>query len=284
MLIHSPYPGNFIVPPPITGKRSQGVPVGGPCDPSLSSLVQHLAQNQTVIEITTPISFQAEVNTTIAIGSLPSSSILKRHPTFCLGLVHLKVGESLSLLAPTAGLRAYASWNSLESDSILPRPLAANAHISLESSATEFIALDPSLISQSSNTIRYIPTNKPLDQEWITTPKISRVGTRLQGEIPTLPSLHRSEPSILGAIQVTPGNEILIHGPDGPTLGGYPKAGAVISADFATFAQLRPHSEVTLIPVSLENAATLRKQNQEHLQTTLRQITQVLNLISFPRP
>jgi len=284
MLIHSPYPGNFIIPPPITGKRAQGVPVGGPGDSSLSSLVQHLAQNQTVIEISTPISFQAEIKTTIAIGSLANSNILKDHPTFCLGLVHLSVGESISLFAPSTGLRAYASWSSLEPDSILPKPLAARQQISLENNAARFLALDPDFILQPNHTIRYIPASDPLTQKWIATPNISRVGTRLHGEIPELPSLHRSEPSIHGAIQVTPGNEILIHGPDGPTLGGYPKAGVVISADFATVAQLRPQSEITLIPVSLEEAATARKWNQEHLQTTLRQITQVLNLNSFPRP
>lgn len=261
-----------------------GVPVGGPCDPVLGIIVQHLAQNQTLIEVTTPLTVQAKTDTTIAIGSLPNSHVVPDHPTFCLGLVYVKAGESISLQAPSVGLRAYVSWKSLKADSILPKPLVANSIVSETYKATDFLALDPSLIPQPDKAIRYLPTTEVLSEDWIVTPKISRIGTRLQGSTPELPSLQRSEPSIHGAIQVTPGDEILIHGPDGPTLGGYPKGGAVISADFASLAQLRPQSSIQLLPVTIEKASTLRQEKQRQLEATLNQITQVLHLNPFPRP
>ncbi|MBX3114176.1 MAG: hypothetical protein KF836_06385 [Fimbriimonadaceae bacterium] len=284
MLIHSPYPGNFIVPPATAGKRAIGVPVGGPCDPVIGVIVQHLAQNQTLIEITTPLTLQAETDTSVAIGSLPNSHLIADHPTFCLGLVHVKAGESISFQSPSAGLRAYISWKSLKADSILPKPLVANSIVSETHRATDFLALDPSLLERPNKAIRYIPTTEVLSEDWIVTPKISRIGTRLQGSTPELPSLQRSEPSIHGAIQVTPGDEILIHGPDGPTLGGYPKAGAVISADFASLAQLRPQSTIQLMPATLEEASTLRQEKRRQIETILNQITQVLHLNPFPRP
>lgn len=284
MLIHSPYPGNFIVPPAAAGKRAIGVPVGGPCDPVIGAIVQHLAQNQTLIEITTPLTLQAETDTTVAIGSLPNSHLIADHPTFCLGLIHVKAGELISLQAPSAGLRAYVSWKNLKADSILPKPLIANSNVSATHRATDFLALDPSLVPQPNKAIRYIPTTEDLSREWIVTAKISRIGTRLQGGTPDLPGLKRSEPSIHGAIQVTPGDEILIHGSDGPTLGGYPKAGAVISADFASLAQLRPQANIQLLPVTLGEASALRKEKQTQIETTLNQITQVLHLNPFPRP
>ncbi|MEZ4456794.1 MAG: biotin-dependent carboxyltransferase family protein [Gemmatimonadales bacterium] len=67
-----------------------------------------------------------------------------------------------------------------------------------------------------------------------------RMGTRLEG--PSLPLRQAaslpSEPTCLGAIQVPDdGRPIIILG-DGPTVGGYPKLGAVIAADLGRFAQL----------------------------------------------
>ncbi|QYK54612.1 MAG: hypothetical protein KF824_06840 [Fimbriimonadaceae bacterium] len=284
MLIHSPYPGNFVIPPAMAGKRAKGVPAGRPCDPVLGAIVQHLAENKTVIEITTPLTLQAETNTTITIASLPNSHVFPDHPTFCLGLIHVKAGESIFLHSPSAGLRAYVSWKYLIADSVLPKPLIANSNISEQYKATQILALDPRLIPLPSKAIRYIPTTEALSEDWKVTAKISRIGTRLQGQTPNLHSLQRSEPSIHGAIQVTPGDEILIHGPDGPTLGGYPKAGAVISADFDILAQLRPQANIQLMPVTFEEATALRKEKQRHLESTLNQITQVLHLNPFPRP
>lgn len=88
----------------------------------------------------------------------------------------------------------------------------------------------------------------------------------------------RSEPSTHGAIQITPDNQLLIHGPDGPTLGGYPKIGTIIEADLSTLAQLRPGQPMVLTPVSLEEALDLRQESALQLQKSLLQINQALRI------
>ncbi|ARU41680.1 hypothetical protein CCB80_11220 [Armatimonadetes bacterium Uphvl-Ar1] len=88
----------------------------------------------------------------------------------------------------------------------------------------------------------------------------------------------RSEPSTHGAIQITPDNQLLIHGPDGPTLGGYPKIGTIIEADLPTLAQLRPGQPIQLTPISLEGALDLRQESALQLQKTLLQINQALRI------
>lgn len=71
-----------------------------------------------------------------------------------------------------------------------------------------------------------------------------RVGIRLEGprmaHILELPS----EPATPGVVQITPEGFPIILGPDGPTIGGYPRAAVVISGDLPALAQLRPGDEI----------------------------------------
>lgn len=78
------------------------------------------------------------------------------------------------------------------------------------------------------------------------------------------PGLARSEPATPGLIQVTPDGTVVIHGPDGPTIGGYSRLGVVASADFWRVGQLTPAEQVALTPISLEAAHELREsQNRD---------------------
>lgn len=67
-----------------------------------------------------------------------------------------------------------------------------------------------------------------------------RVGIRLDG--PRM--AHRlelpSEPATPGVVQITPEGLPIILGPDGPTIGGYPRAAVVATAELRRLAQLRP--------------------------------------------
>lgn len=67
-----------------------------------------------------------------------------------------------------------------------------------------------------------------------------RVGIRLKGA--SLPEGEEivSEPACPGAIQITGGGQPIVLGPDGPTIGGYPKIAVVCEADLDRLAQLRP--------------------------------------------
>lgn len=85
--------------------------------------------------------------------------------------------------------------------------------------------------------------------EWEVSPHSDRVGVRLTGR----PLAHRwpgrelpSEGTLRGAIQVPPGGQPVILGPDHPVTGGYPVAGVLIDADTDALAQLRPGQPVRL--------------------------------------
>jgi allophanate hydrolase subunit 2 len=63
-----------------------------------------------------------------------------------------------------------------------------------------------------------------------------------------------SEPAVFGAIQVTPNGTPIILGPDGPTIGGYPKPYVVCQADLPKLAHLRTGQSVPLEMIQLEMA------------------------------
>ena len=74
-------------------------------------------------------------------------------------------------------------------------------------------------------------------ESWIVSPQSDRVGLRLidshaHGTVPAAnirpgSSSLPSEPTLRGAVQVSPSGELLIIGPDGPTTGGYPVVAVV---------------------------------------------------------
>ena len=83
---------------------------------------------------------------------------------------------------------------------------------------------------------------------WVVGADSNRVGVRLGG--PALTQSDRgelpSEPTVPGAIQLPPGGEPIVFGPDAPTTGGYPVIGVVRDADLDVFGQLRPGDVVRL--------------------------------------
>lgn len=81
-----------------------------------------------------------------------------------------------------------------------------------------------------------------------------RVGVRLNGPKMAHSLELPSEPACAGVIQITPEGLPIILGPDGPTIGGYPRAGVVISDDIGGLAQLAPGLKVTFRAVNLDEA------------------------------
>lgn len=85
---------------------------------------------------------------------------------------------------------------------------------------------------------------------------IDRKGVQVSGWCQTGEAGLPSRPSVIGGIQLTPGGTLLIHGPDGPTTGGYEMLGAVIRADWPLLGQLSPGDPVRV--VSVDQAEALR--------------------------
>jgi allophanate hydrolase len=93
---------------------------------------------------------------------------------------------------------------------------------------------------------------------WAIAPASDRMGYRLDGPAirhrgsPSMPS----EPVCPGAMQVPVGGTPIVLMPDGPTVGGYPKPAAVITADAGQLAQSRPGARPRFELVTFEEAVS----------------------------
>ena len=72
-----------------------------------------------------------------------------------------------------------------------------------------------------------------------------------------------------GAIQVPEGGQPIVIMGDGPTTGGYPKPGVVVSADLRLVAQARPGTRVRFVPTTIREAVDALRAWEE----TLRRMT-----------
>jgi allophanate hydrolase subunit 2 len=108
--------------------------------------------------------------------------------------------------------------------------------------------------------------------EFKVSPQSDRRGLRLFGQCEGTVQELPSEPSCMGVVQVTPSGEPIILGPDGPTIGGYPKIGVVISADLDRVGQLAPGAPVVFELVSAATAAELFLGREERIARAVRDI------------
>ena len=114
-----------------------------------------------------------------------------------------------------------------------------------------------------------------LEKEFIVSKLSDRMGMRIEG-----PKIEnnvdtniRSEGLIKGVIQVPADGNPIIMLSDHGTIGGYPKIGVVISADYDKLVQLQPGSKIKFKEVSLFEAENLYKIYSMETQNILNQIT-----------
>jgi 5-oxoprolinase (ATP-hydrolysing) subunit C len=109
--------------------------------------------------------------------------------------------------------------------------------------------------------------------EHIVSPQINRIGLRLaaQGLLRHETELP-SEPQCVGAIQITPDGTPIIIGPEGPTLGGYPKVGAIATTDLPAVAQLIPGDKIKFRPITLSEGVDLRRAAETELHRHLSEL------------
>jgi len=82
----------------------------------------------------------------------------------------------------------------------------------------------------------------------------------------------KSEGLIKGVIQVTPDGNAIVMLSDHGTIGGYPKIGVVISADYDKLVQLPPGSKIKFQEINLSDAETLFKLYEMETQKLISQI------------
>tara|TARA_B100000902_G_scaffold45719_1_gene53275 strand:+ start:264 stop:1205 length:942 start_codon:yes stop_codon:yes gene_type:complete len=112
------------------------------------------------------------------------------------------------------------------------------------------------------------------DKEFIVSKLSDRMGMRLEGpKIENIVDTNiRSEGLIKGAIQIPADGNPIIMLSDHGTIGGYPKIGVVISADYDKLVQLSPGSKVKFQEIKLSDAETLFKLYEMETQNLISQL------------
>ena len=224
-------------------RRAFGVPPGGPFDRLAANLARALVglpEGAPVLEIVLgPLVFEAEGAVIVAVVGGPD------------GAFPLQKGERLEVRP--IGARAYVG--SAPTEGAAPALRAR-------------ILADPPRLGDAP--LRVVPGPQAtllefdafLTGEYRVGLASNRVGVRLAGaRTPHALSLP-SEPAIPGAVQIPPGGEPIVLGPDGPTIGGYPKVAVVIDADLDRLGRARPGDRLTFEAVTLEEARAARKEAQ----------------------
>jgi biotin-dependent carboxylase-like uncharacterized protein len=88
-----------------------------------------------------------------------------------------------------------------------------------------------------------------IDAEWSVSSRSDRVGYRLEGARLNAPADEmRSEPLVVGSVQVPPNGQPIVTMRDGPTVGGYPKIGIVDPDSLSWLVQCRPGVRFRWVP------------------------------------
>lgn len=94
----------------------------------------------------------------------------------------------------------------------------------------------------------------------------NRVGIRLGPSIGSHQIELFSEPACVGTVQIANDGTPIVFGPDGPTIGGYPKIAVVTSCDVGRIGQLQPGETVRFEVVAIEEARSAAVEARERLR------------------
>lgn len=105
---------------------------------------------------------------------------------------------------------------------------------------------------------------------YVVTSQSNRMGTRLRGPSlhPRVVAAHPSEGTCVGAVQVPDDGQPIVILADGPTVGGYPKIGAVATVDLARLAQTPIQAAVRFRWVTVAEAQSALYQARSDLEAT----------------
>lgn len=249
--------GSLSKPGPGTLDRlAFGVPWGGPFDEFSYELAKVLGGEEihefatTVCDSLALSGVASEECSLIVTGA---EGTINGFPTPCR--IPLVRGEEFNLVAGLRGARFYIAASS-------PAPK---------------LRLNQEQPWLDSGPLRFIPIDETPELHALAVLHNSnRVGIRLSGAGFSSPAMAKSEPSAFGAIQSTPDGTLLVHGPDGPTIGGYKKVGVICQADLARIGQLRIGETVHLASVSVEDARMARQRQMAVFSKFLLQLRQVI--------
>jgi biotin-dependent carboxylase-like uncharacterized protein len=109
-----------------------------------------------------------------------------------------------------------------------------------------------------------------ISQVFSVTPRANRMGIALSGDpVDTGIEALLSEATCYGAIQIPPDGDPIVLLNDRQTVGGYPKAGAVISGDCHRLVQSRPGQRVRFVAITPQEADRVAWLEHHYLETKL---------------
>ena len=260
-----------------TGMAHLGVTGSGAADRRSHALANRLVANpagHATVEVTLG-GFAARVHggsIDVAVTGADCAPAVDGIPFGLNSVQRVRPGQVVTLAVPAAGVRSYlAVRGGIGVDAVLhsrsydtlsdigPPPLRTGDLIPVGLPAGEFPAVDQAPVAAVGGGALSLRVIAGPRVDWITDPDAlvrhgwavsghaDRIGVRLSGP----PLAHRwpgrelpSEGMVRGAIQVPPGGQPVILGPDHPVTGGYPVIAVVVDADTDAVAQLRPGQPV----------------------------------------
>ena len=266
------------------GYRKFGVPYSGAFDQESLLLANALLGNppeEAAIEM--PLmggSFVSSVAATYACVGAPCNVLVGGKNVAGQSRFAVAVSESFQVMAEPGGVRRYLAV----AGGFVFEPLLSSGSGIAVAAGSSLALRNPKLLgsarlaaapeSLGATELRYIvgPQAELFDlaafaeTDFEVDIRSDRKGVRLS----TVFQIHEteilSEPALFGAIQVPPSGMPIILGPDGPTIGGYPKIGVVISADLNKVGQLGPGASVRFRQVSLEEAIEANRAEESRLR------------------
>lgn len=238
------------------GRMHQGVPPGGPLDPSRYGDAVRALGHRDVAAIELPwhgARFRAVGDVTVSVDGVcralcdgesldvPAASYAVRYVAVRGGVdVPVALGARGTLLV--AGLGGL-DGRMLRKGDVIPVGRAAVEAIARtrREQSDEVIAVVRGPDDFSDDAWRAL-----CDGAFTVTTQVDRTGMRLRGEGVRHhgAALERSRPMVRGAIEVTPDGTLVVLGPDHPTTGGYPVIGVVHTSCVGALAQRRPGAAV----------------------------------------
>ncbi|KGJ02097.1 sensor histidine kinase inhibitor, KipI family [Paracoccus halophilus] len=260
------------------GQTGQGVSASGAVDLQAMHRANRAVGNPAqaaVLEITLgPVRLMADVPMVLALTgaaqALLDGSHVARGQAFALD-----AGDEVLIAPPQAGMRSYlALRGGYEVDPVLgsaatdtlahigPAPLTAGSVIApAERPALAVGAPETELALPRSSELIELPVtlgprtdwfpeaevDRFLKQEWVVTPRSSRVGIRLEGDVPlsrTDASELPSEGTEIGAIQVPHTGQPILFLADHPLTGGYPVIATLLPGALSLAGQTPPGTRI----------------------------------------
>ncbi|AKC40641.1 allophanate hydrolase subunit 2 [Mycolicibacterium phlei] len=259
------------------GKAAMGVGRSGAADRKSHSLANRLVANPdhlATIEVTLGgMSFRVSGgDAVVAVTGADTDPSVNGIPFGTNSITQVQSGDVVSLGAPLSGLRSYVAVRGGVSvapvmgsrsfdilSGIGPKPLRAGDRLPVGPRSPSFPEIEQAPVATMSDDIVelkvvpgprddwFVDPDELTHGSWVVSDRSDRVGTRLIGKPLELCDPARQLPSegvIRGAIQVPPGGQPVILGPDHPVTGGYPVIGVITDQDVDLAAQVRPGQTV----------------------------------------